>query len=302
MGLHIRSMTGHGRAELAAGGVKIAVELRAVNHRQFEARLDLPPALTASEAGVRARLHERIARGYVTCRVQLDVSAAIRRESVCVDSDLAAAFVGRLRQVGRKLRLKDDLTVSALLNMPGLVTSADVSAKLTKLGPQVIKCLDRALKSFLVMRGVEGRELGRDIQARLRILGGIMDKIAGRAPEVAETYRQALLARLQKAGVPLGQGDDRLIREVALFADRSDITEEVIRLRSHLKQAREQLTSATPVASATPVGRTLDFLLQEMFREINTIGSKANDADTSRLVVTAKAELERVREQVQNVE
>ncbi|MBU0713867.1 MAG: YicC family protein [Verrucomicrobia bacterium] len=301
-------MTGHGRAELASGGVKVAVELRAVNHRQFEARLDLPSALTAIENDVRARLHERIARGYVTCRVQLDVSAAIRRETVRVDYDLAAAFVGRLRQTGRKLGLKDDLTVSALLSMPGLVTSTDVPVKLDKLGTQTIKCLDQALKSFLAMRAVEGRELGRDIQTRLRVLGGIVDRIADRAPEVAETYRQALLARLQKAGVPLGQGDDRLIREVALFADRSDITEEVTRLRSHLKQARAQLALATPVASATPValatpvGRTLDFLLQEMFREINTIGSKANDADTSRMVVNAKAELERIREQVQNVE
>src|ERR1035437_10369762 len=155
--MSIRSMTGHGRAELAAGGIKVAVELRAVNHRQFEARLDLPPALTAIEAAVRARLHERIARGYVTCRVQLDVSAAIRREGVRVDSDLAAAFVGRLRQAGRKLGLKDDLTVSALLSMPGLVTCADMSEKLYKLGPQAIKCLDQALKSFLAMREVEGR-------------------------------------------------------------------------------------------------------------------------------------------------
>jgi uncharacterized protein (TIGR00255 family) len=294
--MNIRSMTGQGRAELAAGGVKVAVELRAVNHRQFEARLDLPPTLAAIEADMRARLHARIARGYVTCRVQLDVSAATRQEGCRVDYDLAAVFVERLRQAGRKLGLKDDLTVSALLNMPGLVTGADVSAKLDKLGPQAIKCLDQALKSFLAMRAVEGRELGRDIRTRLRVIGGIMDGIAGRAPEVAETYRQALLARLQKAGVPLGQGDDRLIREVALFADRSDITEEVTRLRSHLKQACEQL------ASATPVGRTLDFLLQEMFREINTIGSKANDADISRMVVKAKAELERIREQVQNVE
>ncbi|MCX6993740.1 MAG: YicC family protein [Kiritimatiellaeota bacterium] len=295
-------MTGQGRAELASGGVKITVELRAVNHRQFEARLDIPPVLTVIENDVCARLHARIARGYVTCRVQLDVSAAIRREAVCVDYDLAAALVGRLRQTGRKLGLKDDLTVSALLKMPGLVTSADVSAKQAKLGPPTIKCLDQALKAFLAMRAVEGRELGRDIQARLGVFGGIVDKIAGRAPEIAETYRQALLARLQKAGVPLGQGDDRLIREVALFADRSDITEEVTRLRSHLKQAHGQLASATPVAAATPVGRTLDFLLQEMFREINTIGSKANDAATSGMVVKAKAELERIREQVQNVE
>ncbi|MDD5677361.1 MAG: YicC family protein [Kiritimatiellae bacterium] len=300
--MSIKSMTGHGRAEVAAGGIKVAVELRAVNHRQFEARLDLPPALAAIEADVRARLHERIARGYVTCRVQLDVSAAIRREAVCVDYDLAAAFVGRLRQAGRKLGLKDDLTVSALLNMPGLVTSTDISAKLDKVGPQAMKCLDQALKSFVAMRAVEGRELERDIQARLRVLVGLIDKIAGRAPEVAGTYRQALLARLQKAGVPLSQGDDRLIREVALFADRSDITEEATRLRSHLKQVREHLTSATPVAVATPVGRTLDFLLQEMFREINTIGSKANDTAITGMVVKAKAELERIREQVQNVE
>ena len=294
--MSIRSMTGQGRAELAAAGVKVAVELRAVNHRQFETRLDLPPALAMIEADVRARLHERIARGYVTCRVQLDVSADIRRKGFHVDCDLAAAFVGQLRQVGRKLGLKDDLTVSALLSMPGLVNSAELPAKLDKIGPQTLNCLDQALKAFLAMRAAEGRELGRDIQARLRGLSGIVDWIAGRAPEVAAAYRQALRSRLQKAGVPLSQGDDRLIREVALFADRADITEEIIRLRSHLKQARVHL------ASAAPVGRTLDFLSQEMFREINTIGSKANDAAIAGRVVKAKAELERIREQVQNVE
>lgn len=289
-------MTGQGRAELAAGGVKVAVELRAVNHRQFEVRLDLPPALAAIENDLRARLHARIARGYVTCRVQLDVSGAIRREGCRVDNDLAAALVGRLRQMGKKLGLKDDLTISALISVPGLVTGADVAAKLKMAGAQARKCLDLALKSFLAMRTVEGRELGRDIQARLRVLCGVVDRIAGRAPAVAETYRQALLARLQKAGVPLSQGDDRLIREVALFADRADITEETTRLRSHLKQARAHL------AAATPVGRTLDFILQEMFREINTIGSKANDVIIAGLAVKAKAELERIREQVQNVE
>jgi len=289
-------MTGHGRAELAAAGVKVAVELRTVNHRQFEARLDLPPALAAIEDAVRARLHERIARGYVTCRVQLDASAEVRRDGCRVDYDLAAAFVERLRQAGRKLGLKDDLTVSALLGIPGLVTSANVAAKLDKFSPQILKCLDQALKALLAMRAAEGRELGRDIKARLRVFGGVIDRIAGRAPQVADAYRQALLSRLQKAGVPLSQGDDRLIREVALFADRSDITEEATRLRSHLKQAHEyfELTK--------PVGRTLDFLLQEMFREINTIGSKANDMDISRMVVKAKTELERIREQVQNVE
>lgn len=294
--MSIQSMTGHGRAEVAGGGVKIAVEIRAVNHRQFEARLDLPPALAAIEADVRTRLHERIARGYVTCRVQLDVSARTRRADFSMDADLAAVFVERLRQMGRKLGLKDDLTVKTLLSIPGFVTSADVAAKTEKFGPQVLKCLGQALKAFLAMRAVEGRELGRDIQVRLRILDDVVDKIADCAPKVAATYRQALLARLEKAGVPLGQGDDRLIREVALFADRSDITEETTRLRSHLKQAREHL------ASVAPVGRTLDFLLQEMFREINTIGSKANDTVIAGLVVTAKTEMERIREQVQNVE
>ncbi len=292
----IKSMTGQGRADLVSGGVKIAVELRAVNHRQFEARLDLPPALTALEHDVRARLHARIARGYVTCRVQLDLSAVMRRVGCRVNYELAAACVGRLRQAALKLGLKDDLTIGALLSIPGLVSSAEVPAKLAKLAPQVIKCLDQALKSFLAMRAAEIRALDRDILARLRIIGMIVDRVSGRVPEVAENYRQAMRARLQKAGIPLGQGDDRLLREVALFADRSDISEEVTRLRSHLKQARAHLDAVAPA------GRTLDFILQEMFREINTIGSKANDADTSRLVINAKAELERIREQVQNIE
>ncbi len=294
--MSIRSMTGQGRAEISSGGIKIAVELRAVNHRQFEARLDLPPALASIENDVRARLHERIARGYVTCRIQLDVSAERRREAVCVDCDLAAAFVGRLRQAGRKLGLKDDLTISALLRMPGLVTSADVPVKPDKLGPQAMKCLENALRLFMAMRAAEGRELERDILSRLQSIADIVDGIVSRAPKVAENYRHALQTRLQKAGVSLSQADDRLIREVALFADRADIAEETTRLRSHLKQARGHL------ASAVPVGRTLDFLIQEMFREINTIGSKANDAGIAGQVVKAKTELERVREQIQNVE
>lgn len=294
--MSINSMTGQGQAELAASGVKIIIELRAVNHRQFEARLDLPPALTALEHDMRARLHARITRGYVTCRVQLDVSAVMRRVGCCVNCELAAAFVRRLRQAARKLGLKDDLTIGTLLKIPGLVNSAEVPVKLAELAPRVLKCLDQALQSFLAMRAVEGHELSRDIRMRLRIIGVIVDQISRRVPEVAENYRQAMRARLQKAGIPLSQGDDRLLREVALFADRSDIAEEVTRLRSHLKQARAQLDAAAPV------GRTLDFILQEMFREINTIGSKANDAVISRLVIKTKVELERVREQVQNVE
>lgn len=289
-------MTAHGRSELVADGVKVTVDLRSVNHRQFEARIDLPSEVEAVEGDLRARLHERIARGYVTCRVHLDMADGIKLANFRVDYRLAVALVGHMRHVGRKLGLKDDLTISALLSVPGIVAGIDLKAKKDELAPKVFACLDRALKSFLAMRSIEGRELARDILARLKILDKVVDAIVGRAPAVAEAYRKALQARLHKAGVALAQADDRLLREVALFADRSDITEETTRLRSHLKQARAHL------ASAAPVGRTLDFLLQEMFREINTVGSKANDAAIAGMVVKAKTELERIREQIQNVE
>ncbi len=293
----MRSMTGCGRAELAGGdGLRVAVELQSVNHRQFEARIDLPDGLSAIEAELRKKIHARIARGSVLCRVRLDASVAARRKSACVDLDLARTLVERLRQAGRKLNLRDDLGLSALLALPDLVRVAPAVEQARRLGVLALKCADQALARLLQRRALEGRELARDLGARLRVLDGLVGQIAARAPLVADRYRQALRKRLSGAGVSFRVDDERLVRELALFADRCDITEELTRLRSHLKQARDCLLDDAPG------GRTLDFLAQEMLREASTIAAKANDAEVVGLVIKSKTELERIREQSQNVE
>jgi len=294
--MSLRSMTGQGRAEASAGGVKLAVELRAVNHRQFEARLDLPPGLAGLEDALRARLQAAVSRGALTCRLHLDQAAAGRAAGIRIDERLAAEAAFRLRRAGRRLRLRDDLALSDLLRVPGVAGVASPDPEPAVADRLALRCLDRALRAFQSMRATEGRALERDLRARLGAVRRLLSAIAARAPSVVAGHRRALRERLRKAGVPLARNDDRLVRELVMFADRSDISEELTRVRSHLGQARGLL------ARPGPVGRTLDFLLQELFREFNTIGSKANDAAIAGRVVSAKTELERIREQVQNVE
>ena len=214
-----------------------------------------------------------------------------------VDLGLARAAVTALRAAAKKLGLPDDLKASALLALPGLVALERGERDLEALWPTVRKALDAALAKLQAMRKKEGAALGRDLQGRLATLRTLVGEIAARAPGVAETYRANLLKRIA-AALPDADlaGDERLLKEVALFADKADVAEELVRLDSHFRQA------AGLLKTGGVAGRTLDFLVQEMGREINTIGSKANDGDVARRVVACKAELERFREQVQNLE
>lgn len=294
--MSVRSMTGYGRGEAAAGGIKAIVELGAVNHKQFDVRLDLPRGLDYAEARVTALIHERVARGSLTCRVALDVSPARLERTVRVNAPLARAYVARLRGVGRTLAVRDDLGLSHLLALPDVVQPASPTADPGRLLPLIVRALRGALKALCAMRADEGRALERDLRTRLRALPRSLDRIAARAPEVTARYRRVLQQRVRASGLTLDLDDPRFLREVALFADRADIAEEIVRLRSHFGQAEKMLVADEPV------GRSLDFLAQEMAREINTIGSKANDAAIAAEVVRFKTELERLREQAQNIE
>ena len=295
--MNVMSMTGRGTGAAAGRLARVEVELSSVNRKQLDVDVGLPRFLSSFESRVQELVQGRLSRGRVSGEIRVAWAEAAQAAGARVDLGLARATVTALRAAAKKLDLPDDLKASALLSLPGLVALEHGERDLETLWPSVRKALDAALAKLQAMRKKEGAALGRDLQGRLATLRTLVGEIAARAPGVAETYRANLLKRIAAAlpGTDLA-GDERLLKEVALFADKADVAEELVRLDSHFRQADGLLKTGGVV------GRTLDFLVQEMGREINTIGSKANDAGIARRVVACKAELERFREQVQNIE
>lgn len=290
------SMTGYGRGEAAAGGVKVSVELGSVNRKQFDVRLNLPRSMVALESAMAETVHGVISRGSVTGTVTVTVAAEKREQGCRVDRPLAAAYVRELRLCAKALGLADDLGASVLVRLPEVVQYHYIEEDVDRLRPVAVTALRRALSALVAMRRREGRALAEDLAGRFRHLAAQLGRIEKAAPEVAARYREALRVKLAGAGLHVAEHDGGVMKDVLLFAERSDVSEEITRLRSHLDQA------AGLLRSREPVGRTLDFLAQEMFREINTIGSKANDLAIAKHVIQFKTELERIREQVQNIE
>jgi uncharacterized protein (TIGR00255 family) len=292
----MKSMTGHGRGEAVQRGFKVTVEISSVNRKQSDLSLSLPDELEPLEAQIRDEIHRLVARGRLLVRVKLHAGGAAAARARVNDA-LAKAYAKELRRVVKELKLAGNVTLDHLLRAPGVLESAVEADDAQELWPVVKKALDQALAGLNAMRVKEGAHLAADLRARLNLIREAAGEVARQAPQVAERYRQQLHERIRNAGLEgLAPDDERLLKEVALFADRSDISEELTRLQSHFKQFEDLLKAAEPV------GRTLDFLTQEMNREVNTIGSKANDAAISRQVVVAKSELEKLREQIQNVE
>jgi uncharacterized protein (TIGR00255 family) len=293
----MKSMTGYGRGECARDGFKITVELGAVNRRQSEVSVNLPRELEMLEAPVRDAINARVARGRVTARVAVHAAEGKISAQMHINKRLAAAYATELARLAKQLKISGGVTLDQIVRAPGVFQSDEELVEAENIWPAVDKALRQALAALVKMREREGAHLATDLAARVGILRASVDKIRKQAPLTAENYRKQLLERVKSAGIEnIAPDDERLLKEVVLFADRSDISEELTRLQSHFQQFDDCRKSPEPV------GRTLDFLAQEMNREINTIGSKANDAVISREVVTLKAELERFREQAQNVE
>jgi uncharacterized protein (TIGR00255 family) len=291
----MKSMTGYGRGECARDGFKITIELGAVNRRQSEISVNLPRELELLEAQVRDAINAQVARGRVTARI--GIHAAEGKISAQINVPLAKAYATELGKLAKSLKLAGEVSLEHIVRAPGVFQSDEELVDAASVWPAVEKALKLALASLVKMREREGAHLAEDLTARIGIMRAAVEKIQQQAPLTAENYRQNLLTRIKSAGIEnLAPDDERLLKEIVLFADRSDISEELTRLQSHFQQFEDCRKSKEPV------GRTLDFLAQEMNREINTIGSKANDAIISREVVTLKTELERFREQVQNVE
>ncbi|MGA2862893.1 MAG: YicC/YloC family endoribonuclease [Verrucomicrobiota bacterium] len=293
----MKSMTGYGRGESSQDGLKVTVELSSVNRKQTEISVNLPREMELLEAQIRDLLNNCIARGRLTVRVWLHAGASKLSARMHLNVPLAKAYARELTRLSRQLKLPGPVTLDHLAHAPGVFQTDEQLAVEQDLWPAVGKALKKAVRQMLQMRQREGAALGRDLAHRIASMRQSATRIHQHAPKVAERYRSQLVQRIRSAGLEVpGLDEDRLLKEVVYFAERSDISEELTRLQSHFQQL------ADCQKSKEPVGRMLDFLAQEMNREVNTIGAKANDSLISREVVTLKAELERFREQAQNVE
>ena len=293
----MKSMTGYGRGDSSAKGVQLAVEISSVNRRQVEVAVSLPNELDSLEADLRKIVLASVARGRVSGRVTLQRPSGKANRSILINEAQAEDYKKNLAKLADGMGLRDDLSLETILRLPGVMEAGEDEVDPVAMLPTLKRALGQALGQLQDMRSKEGANLGRDLTKRLASLRRITKRVAKRAPKVVEHHRTRLLERLAKADIDVADADDeRFLREVVYFTDRSDISEELTRLESHFDQVDGCLISNEPV------GRKLDFLAQEMFREVNTIGSKANDSEISQEVVTLKTELEKIREQVQNVE
>lgn len=295
----ILSMTGFGSACFRVAEAAFEIELRSVNHRHLDVRVKLPRALAGLEHELKAQIQERFERGKLDCTIvsPMGDAPAPRLE---IDRSAVDAYLGVARQLAAERGVPDTLGTAQLLALPGVARLVEPELPDDALRGALLPALDAALSALAAMRADEGEALARDFETRLLRLEELATGIEARAGEIQQSVRERLRRRARQLENEVGVLDEgRLYQEIALAADRLDVTEELVRLRSHCEQFRKTLAAAGP---GRPAGRRLDFLLQEMSREANTIGSKAADAPAAHQVVEVKSELERMREQVQNVE
>ena len=294
----IFSMTGFGRASRELSGVAFEVEARSVNHRHLDLRIRLPRILADRENALKQRLQGKVARGKVEIAVNLASSAASTK--LVIDEAIAGQYVEAARTLSSRHALTGALDVASLLALPGVTRVIESEVDAEALSAAVEEALDEAVRAMVAMRAVEGETLRVELEGRLATVLRLADAFEARSGEVVQAARQRLQKRAEQIRRDVGLLDDaRLHQEIVIAADRLDITEELVRLRSHVSQFEDTLRAGGP---DHPVGRRRDFLLQELGREANTVGSKASDAALAQDVVGLKTELERIREQVQNIE
>lgn len=288
-------MTGCGQGHAVLHGYRTRVEISTVNRKSLDVSLQIPRAYGALESRILEEIRKKISRGRVHVSIQVNASNS-QLQQIHIDEVLARRYVTRLRKVAKSLNLEDTLDASMLLRIPGVVTQDPVPEDLDQVWGAIRKSLRVALGDLVKMRLREGEYLRDQLESHLEKFRQIHARLKRYAPTASDAYRKVLLARLRTAGIPVAKQDERVLKEIALFAERSDILEEVTRLESHFKQAENALQSRDPI------GRVMDFLSQEILRETNTIGSKAQDIRITRQVIQLKSVVEQFREQVQNIE
>ncbi len=293
----VKSMTGYGRAKMTLGGRDITVEVRSVNNRYLDATVKLPRAYIFAEDAVRQRVQKAVPRGKVDVFVTIDATAADTVD-VMVNEALAEAYFAAFRRLaaldGRAV--ESSYSLADVARFPDVLTATKAEEDLDGVQADICTVLDEALSAHTAMRATEGEKLAADIAARLDTIEMLTGKVEMRSPETVREYREKLTARMREVLQSTTIEESRILTEAALYADKIAVDEETVRLRSHLSQLRAMLEANEPM------GRRMDFLIQEVNRESNTIGSKCNDVEIARVVVELKAEIEKIREQVQNIE
>lgn len=291
----LKSMTGFGAGRARAGDEEFSVELRSLNHKFCEVKARLPRELAALESVVTKQVKDRLARGSVEVFIKRQTATAAGTVPV-VDVALAREYARAFREVAHALGVQAEVSWSQVAIQPGVMRLEERGMDVESATQAAQAALEQALTALEQMRRVEGEAIQADLQARLGLIERWSREVAELAPRSVEEYRQRLAERVADLARGLSVDEQRLAQEVAVFAERTDIAEEMTRLASHLEQFRQLM------AGSEPAGRRMDFLVQEMHREVNTTGSKSQHAEISSRVVAMKAEVERIREQVQNVE
>lgn len=291
----IKSMTGYGRAREMLNKRDITVEVRSVNNRYLDCTAKMPRMYAFAEDAVKTRVQKAISRGKVDVYISVDASAADVAK-VSVNRELAAGYAAALRELAEVAGMEAKVTPEQLSRFPDVLSVTKEDEDLDSVSADLCQVLDEALEAYNAMRAVEGEKLAEDISGRLNTIESLTEQVEQRSPETVSEYRRKLTARMQEVLQSTTIDEQRILTEAAIYADKIAVDEETVRLRSHLAQLRVMLQSDEPM------GRKMDFLIQEVNREANTTGSKCNDVSIAQVVISLKAEVEKIREQVQNIE
>ena len=291
----VKSMTGYGRGEAVRNGRNITVEVRSVNNRYLDCSVKMPRLYIFAEDAIKSRVQNSISRGKVDVFVTLDNTQG-EQVVVSVNQSVADGYYNALTALRDRYGLRDDISVSLLSRFQDVLLVEKDQEDVEAVAQDICTVLDAALSDFTAMRQREGEKLAEDIRSRATTIMQLLAKVEARSPQTVSEYRTKLENRMREVLANTQLDESRILTEAAIFADKVAVDEETVRLHSHLGQLEEMLSSGVPV------GRKLDFLIQEFNREANTIGSKCTDLEISRHVVDIKAEIEKIREQVQNVE
>ena len=291
----MKSMTGFGRGSASSDQFYAAFEISSVNRKQLDVRFSAPKEALFLDSMIRKKVSEKLTRGSVQVSINFRILDS-SFQSISINESLIEQYKNELTKVQQKFSIAGEVTLDQLLALPDVFSESQTSLPVADVWTVVEQALEQALNHLIDNRNQEGLALQNDFILRQANLSGVFSGIEKQAPQVKQNYQEKLLSRLQEAGLPIDLEDERLLKEIAIFADKSDISEELVRLIAHLEKFTEL------IHKQEAVGRELDFLMQECSREINTIGSKASDQLINQAVVSFKAELERCREQIQNVE
>ena len=291
----IKSMTGFGDGDAETADFKVHIEVKAVNQRFLETNYHMPYSMNMFENQLTKKIKEYASRGKLDINIRFQ-DLRDKAVTVKVDKGLVAAYGQALQEISSQLELSAPLTAAQIASYPDVLKLNEENADLEAAQPVLMQAMEQALESFVAMREAEGQNIQRDLLARIGTLENFVGELEKLAPEIVAAYRQRLENLLREYLAKEDIEESRIIQEVALFTDKVNYTEETVRLRSHFDQFRQIITAGEPV------GRKLDFLIQEMNREINTVASKANSAGAAQFVVDVKSEIEKIREQIQNIE